>query len=386
MDELAEKLASLRDGVAPAWTEARRQRVLAGVTVSRRRQALRRVGSLAGCALLAICGLAYVAVRGPSETESVRVHAPEVQPQPHVKAAPDSVALAGTRLLAGQRLVLADGSRVHLAADGGELLVEGNQPEAVALQLAAGSAHFEVVPDPRRSFSVVAGSVSVFVLGTEFDVERAQDRVRVGVAHGRVRVVSAAGEAFVQAGEARWFEQALPIAAAATRSMRGKQRTARAAAPPERLDWRSLHNSGDYERAYQLLARGALVEDEAEALMDAADAARLSNHPDVAANYLGQVLRDHRASASTPLAAFTLGRLLLERLARPAEAAEAFAAAHDMAPRGSLASDALAREVEAWSKAGRADEAYRRAYLFVQTYPNSRRLSAVKQYGGMSGP
>jgi transmembrane sensor len=117
--------------------------------------------------------------------------------------------------------------------------------------------------------------------------------------------------------------------------------------------------------------------------MDAADAARLSGHPDASVTYLRKVLRNHRESPVAPLAAFTLGRVLLERLGQPSEAADAFATARSLAPEGSLAQDALAREVEAWSKAGHPHEAYERARLYVENYPRGRRLRAVQLYGGL---
>jgi transmembrane sensor len=81
-----------------------------------------------------------------------------------------------------------------------------------------------------------------------------------------------------------------------------------------------------------------------------------------------------------------MGRILLERLGQPTEAAEAFALARRLAPQGSLAQDALAREVEAWSKAGHPDEAYQRARQYVTSYPQGRRLRAVQLYGGLSAP
>jgi transmembrane sensor len=144
-----------------------------------------------------------------------------------------------------------------------------------------------------------------------------------------------------------------------------------------------MSQSGDYEGAYRLLAQGSSVEDDSEALMDAADAARLSGHPEASVVYLQKVLRKHRESPVAPLAAFTLGRVLLERLGQPSEAADAFATARRLAPQGSLAQDALAREVEAWSKAGHPHEAYERARQYVESYPQGRRLRAVQLYGGL---
>jgi hypothetical protein len=128
---------------------------------------------------------------------------------------------------------------------------------------------------------------------------------------------------------------------------------------------------------------GTAIDDNPEALMDAADAARSSGRPAAAATCLRQVLRDHSDSPLAPLAAFTLGRVLLERLDQPLSAADAFALARALAPEGSLAQDALAREVEAWSKAGRPQEAYKRACLYVVSYPKGRRLHAVQVYGGL---
>lgn len=119
------------------------------------------------------------------------------------------------------------------------------------------------------------------------------------------------------------------------------------------------------------------------ALMEAADAARSSGQPKLAVEYLRRVLRDHRTSSVAPLAGFTLGRVLLESLGQPSEAAEAFAAVRDIAPRGSLAEDALAREVEALSKAGHSREAYERAQLYAQSYPAGRRLRPVRLFGGL---
>jgi hypothetical protein len=58
-----------------------------------------------------------------------------------------------------------------------------------------------------------------------------------------------------------------------------------------------------------------------------------------------------RSDPRAPLAAFTLGRVLLRELARPREAAAAFAQARALAPRGPFVEDALAREVEAWLQA-----------------------------------
>jgi transmembrane sensor len=116
--------------------------------------------------------------------------------------------------------------------------------------------------------------------------------------------------------------------------------------------------------------------DDSETLMEAADAARLSHHPKAALGFLRSVVSSHATSPLAPQAAFMSGQLL-ERLGVPLEAADAFKTARELAPAGSLAEDALAREVEAWSKAGRIAEARRSARVYEQRYPGGRWLRAI---------
>jgi transmembrane sensor len=73
----------------------------------------------------------------------------------------------------------------------------------------------------------------------------------------------------------------------------------------------------------------------------------------------------------------------LDKLGQPDRAAAAFELARTLAPNGSLAQDALAREVEALSKGGSAQKAYLRALEYLQLYPTGRRLRAVQLYGGL---
>jgi transmembrane sensor len=57
--------------------------------------------------------------------------------------------------------------------------------------------------------------------------------------------------------------------------------------------------------------------------------------------------------------------------------------ARQLAPAGSMAQDALAREVESLSKAGNAHQAFVRAREYIERYPGGRRLRAVQLYGGV---
>jgi transmembrane sensor len=112
-------------------------------------------------------------------------------------------------------------------------------------------------------------------------------------------------------------------------------------------------------------------------LLAEADRARLAGRFEEGAALLQRLLRDHPADPRAPVAAFSLGRVLLGELGRPAEAAAAFERARVLAPHGPLAEDALAREVEAWSRAGEPARARARADDYLRAYPNGRRAAAV---------
>ena len=118
-------------------------------------------------------------------------------------------------------------------------------------------------------------------------------------------------------------------------------------------------------------------------LLLAADAARMAGHPDQGAVLLRRLLLDCRSDPRAPLAAFTLGRMLLRELGQPREAAAIFAQVRQLAPHGSFAEDALAREVEAWSQAGDQALARVRAREYLRLFPGGRRAAMVKSAGGI---
>jgi transmembrane sensor len=149
--------------------------------------------------------------------------------------------------------------------------------------------------------------------------------------------------------------------------------------------WRALARDGDYDRAYEALQRegaGARADQAADLLLEA-DVARLSRHPAQAVAPLRKLLSSHPGDPRAPLAAFTLGRVLLDDLGRPREAADAFARARAASPGGAMAEDALAREVEAWSRAGEATMARARAEEYVRRHPKGRREKLVRRLGGL---
>ncbi|HVK88076.1 MAG TPA: hypothetical protein VM513_28345, partial [Kofleriaceae bacterium] len=136
------------------------------------------------------------------------------------------------------------------------------------------------------------------------------------------------------------------------------------------------------QQAYDLLGH-ADDATTAEDLMLVADVMRLTSHPGEAVAPLRRVIDEHAADPRAPLAAFTLGRVMLEQLGRPADAADAFARAADLAPDGPLAEDAAARQVEARSRAGDAREAKRLAIEYLRRYPHGRQVPLVLRFGGI---
>jgi transmembrane sensor len=153
--------------------------------------------------------------------------------------------------------------------------------------------------------------------------------------------------------------------------------------PPAAPAWQILAERGRYDEAYDSLRKESQkpVRDETHELLLAADTARLSGHSSEAVPYLRRILLRHREDPRAHLVAFTLGRVLLDELGQPAEAAEAFERAR--ASRGPLAEDALAREVEACARAGDAGRAHALALEYRRTYPQGRRMRAVATFGGL---
>ncbi|MEJ7925746.1 FecR domain-containing protein [Sphingobium sp. AN641] len=88
---------------------------------------------------------------------------------------------------------LSDGTRVTLAAESAIRAIFSNRRRGV--ELVAGRAWFDVASNPAKPFTVLAAATHIQVVGTQFDVDRAPDDVRVSVARGVVRVAPLAGPA-----------------------------------------------------------------------------------------------------------------------------------------------------------------------------------------------
>jgi transmembrane sensor len=285
-----------------------------------------------------------------------------------------------------------DGSVAELMGRDTDLRVEQDTPHRVVAKL-TGGARFRVVPNRQRTFEVQSGDVRVRVLGTTFSVvQLPSGPTQVLVEEGHVQVAWLGGAAELQAGEGGVFPpsdagaiepspaaaslddvQSVPLTAAAAVAS-----GARSVA--SHRGWRDYALKGDYARAYdELNANGHEgVRDEAADLMLAADVARLSGHPEQALQPLRSLCDRHGGDKRAPVAAFTLGRVLIDDLGRPADAATAFQRARVLWPRGPLAEDALAREADAWQRAGRPERARTIAEQYLARYPQGRHADAMR--------
>jgi transmembrane sensor len=386
-------MGNLAGHVAPDWSADRERQVRVrlehAIVVRKRRQ----VSVTASAAVLFIVAGLFMWSRavGPGRSHAVVAsQAPIALPLLHYE----------------------DGSTVTAASRDARAEPIEVGPELVSTRLSAGTARFSVTPNPKRVFRVIARDVTVTVLGTIFTVAIEPADVRVRVERGRVRVAWPAGERELSVGE----EVLVPTSAEATTPPAPVHPADRApetetpeavanAVPPEKLplesaaspsprhatlahpsvSWRELAEDGEYASAFAKMESDgtAAVHDEPGDLLLAADVARLGGHPEKAVAALTRVVTVHASDSRAPLAAFTLGRTLLDQLGRPREAAQAFATARKLDPRGALNQDALAREVESWSRAGEATLAHERATEYVERYPKGRRVAAVRRLGGL---
>lgn len=348
--------------VAPLWSAEHTERLPQRLLVARRRRALVRAFSAAAASAAVIAGVwllspKFAALGGNSA------------PLASAQTSPDE-----------RNFALADGSQVSLLGAGSRVEVVQQSAQLVRTKLGAGAARFDVRHDPERVFEVESGEVKVRVLGTAFSLTREGSLTRVAVERGAVRVDWLGGEAFLSAGQSGLYPPPAPEAGLPSTAAEPLAELANGVAE-EATSWRKLAKRGAYVDAYKAIgpASSKSVRDEPSDLMLAADVARLSRHPGEATRYLARVSDGFPRDKRAPLAAFTLGRVLLEDMGQPARAADAFRRAHQLAPRGPLSSDALAREAEAAQRAGQAERAGKAARRYVELYPDGPHAQRLRK-------
>lgn len=305
---------------------------------------------------------------------------------------------------------LADGSEIRLdkGARVEPLLSSGSRFE---LLLRQGSAEFSVTPGGPRRWVVEAGIATVEVVGTVFRVTRSDAGVEVRVSRGTVLVrgegvpdrvqrvtagqsiaVAKRGPIVAQLVEAPAAAQAeskievgeitltAPPAVVASGAGTAQGRRPQPHAAASEAPWHKQLAAGEYATAYAALGDTGLVREvqrttSAERLLELADVARLSGHPAQAVKPLDRVIELHGQTPHAALAAFTLGRVYLDQLRQPADAAKAFESAIERHPPHALLADCHARLVEAYARAGDLVSAERAASRYRSLFPAGRHLS-----------
>lgn len=283
--------------------------------------------------------------------------------------------------------MLVDGSRVAKLDALSIVRVQEATTHRAVVEVVRGGARFDVTHRAGRPFRVLAGPVTVDVVGTEFTVERIEPRVRVAVLRGRVRVTSEGQAAYVSEGETGVFPrvQSEPAPSALASPVVAKAQPAVAAEAQSGATpaWRQLAGERKFAEARSVLElRAWAVPSNAADLLLAADVARQAGVPAKAMPLLRRFIQEFPSDPRASAAAFTLGKTLMAA-GSARDAARAFARAGQLDNGGAISEDALAREVEALAEAGDAEHAKRRAQTYLERYPSGLRLDAVRRHGGL---
>ena len=316
-----------------------------------------------GMAVAALAGVAgLVTVRFVSER-----HARSAWQAAALETASDTMAVG-----------LDDGSRLELAAQT-KLRVTGNEPLNMQLELEHGRVDCDITPRPGRHFAVAAAGVEVHVKGTRFGVELApaRDRVAVDVSRGLVEVTwnHGAERRDLAAGE-RWsIDLKHPGEIDKGDADAAPEPTEPAASDPsEATPTASAHPSAG--RAAHDAGPGA------RELLDLGNAARRAGDAAGAAKAYEQLLNAHPTDGRAGLAAFELGRLRMDRLGDLPGAISALQKAVMMAPGAGFREDAMARLVDAYSRAGALERCRSAQAAYLKSYPGGVHASAVARQCG----
>jgi transmembrane sensor len=344
MDDLTPKLQEALGHVDAEWTRDRADQTWRGLRVKRKRRAVMRAGAAACAVLLAVAGAYWWQHRdrgAAKTTPEIAKHEPTVTPLPP-EPAPEVTPL----------VVLDDGTVVTAAEADALVEVLADNTDRAEVRVVRGKTAFAVPDDtPERELVVAAGGVRIDVYSTQFSVAHSDGRTDVWADNGVLRIEWEGKTQEVRAGEHAQFP------------------------PPDAIDMPPI----DFN-AVDPVTRSRTPRERVDVLMRAADRARDAQSPAQAVKPLRQVVSEFSRDSRAPLAAFTLGRVLLDDLDQPREAARAFRKARALAPRGPLAEDALAREAEAWSRAGDTGKARERAQQYLDAYPDGHRVRAVRKY------
>jgi transmembrane sensor len=267
---------------------------------------------------------------------------------------------------AGGRLAFEDGSSIG-AKPGTRVEALAMTARDVTLRLVRGSIDVHVdVGGPRR-WTIETGVLSVEVVGTKFTVERYSDRVGVRVSHGAVLVRS--GE-LSERVERLAAGQELNIAVAAEPA---------ALTPPDGVDTDDV-NTDEVDTNELNTPRDTSPVPSVEALLQRADAARLSGDLSRAQTVLETVVRQFANDPRAGLAAYQLASVREQQGAPASEVAQAFARALTRARGGSLRQDCHWQLARAQLRAGQLSDSRKTAERALAEYPTGRYAERLERH------
>jgi transmembrane sensor len=114
-------------------------------------------------------------------------------------------------------------------------------------------------------------------------------------------------------------------------------------------------------------------------MMELADVARLSGHPDEAVRVLAKIPGRFPDNRSAGIASFTRGRIEIDQLKHPIEAAAAFDEAIRLGLPSALFEDACVRLVESRHSAGDAKGAAAALDQYVAHFPQGKERDRLQQ-------
>lgn len=309
-----------------------------------------------------------------------------------------------------------DGSHVELEDARVELLE--NTGAQVRLWLHRGRTRFDIVPGGPRRWVIESGEVTVEVLGTAFVVEREAHRIRVEVERGSVLVrgadvpegmrrlgahesievalhprgiheasidgedvVIAAAEASTPSAPEATEDRALEadVHASDEADVRGDEATA-ASEPGTRTRSAADRSSAGSEPPAGDLGHDDATEPRPEDPLVTADRLRAAGRIEEALAVLSAVTDGEGPRRERALAAFTMGRVLLDRQHRYAAAATAFERAIELGLAEPLLEDARARLTEARWAAGDRAGARSAAERYLTHHPSGRWRARVEEW------
>jgi len=254
-----------------------------------------------------------------------------------------------------------------------------SSPDEFAVALRRGRAEFHVTPGGPRRWRIEASHARVDVLGTVLSVESDDwgTSVRVEVGHVLVRSPElAGGSQHVSAGQSVRLGEAAPSELASTRAASASRRLedGRRRAPGSF----ATSSDGAAAKGSDKPGRSRIgAGPAAAALWQGVDDARRNGQPARAAALLERLVEEYPTDSQVALAAFTLGVLQLDQLARPLDACESFQRALELGIGAALREDAYLRWADALAQVGDDARLVVVGAEYARLFPRGRHRAAI---------